>query len=85
MVRKPKEVDLSIEFCGLDFENPFMLSSAPPTSSGEMIRQAFETGWGGVVVKTLGLEPTPNVRPRFATLRSKDKKMIGFGNIGARS
>lgn len=73
-------VDLSINFCGLEFENPFMLSSAPPTATGKMIRSAFDAGWGGVVSKTIGLEPTANVRPRFAKLQFEEK-MAGFENI----
>ena len=73
--------DLSVDFCGLKFENPFMLSSAPPTATWEMIRRAFDAGWGGVVAKTLGLEPTPNVRPRFAKLQFGEKEMAGFENI----
>jgi len=75
------DVDLSVDFCGMKFENPFMLSSAPPTANCEMIRRAFDAGWGGVVSKTIGLEPTSNVRPRFAKLRFEEKGMIGFENI----
>jgi dihydropyrimidine dehydrogenase (NADP+) len=37
-------VDLSVEFCGLKFPNPFGLASAPPTTSSAMIRRAFEAG-----------------------------------------
>jgi dihydropyrimidine dehydrogenase (NAD+) subunit PreA len=76
-----EDVDISIDFCGLEFENPFMLSSAPPTATGEMIRRAFDAGWGGAVSKTIGLEPTANVRPRFAKLQFEEKGMIGFENI----
>lgn len=79
-MKNPK-VDLSVNFCGLHFENPFMLSSAPPAGTGEMIRRAFEAGWGGAVTKTLAVEPTANVRPRFAKLVFEDKRMIGFKNI----
>ena len=52
--------------------NPFFLASAPPTARPEMIRRAFEAGWGGAVIKTI----TPNkvvindVPNRFATLRN---------------
>lgn len=77
---KPK-VDLAVEFCGLRFEHPFMLSSAPPTATGEMIRRAFEAGWAGAVTKTLSLQPTANVRPRLAKLAFEDKRMVGFKNI----
>ena len=37
-------VDISVEMCGLKFPNPFGLASAPPTTSGPMIRRAFEAG-----------------------------------------
>jgi len=75
-----KKVDISIDFCGLHFENPFLLSSAPPTANGDMIQRAFDAGWAGVVIKTLGLKPVQNVRPRFASLCSEGR-MIGFENI----
>src|SRR5947207_4989188 len=54
--------DLSTVFTGLKFENPFLLSSAPPTESDSNIMRAFEAGWGGVVTKTIGLHPVVNVR-----------------------
>ena len=44
-------------FTGLRFENPFLLSSAPPTESDSNIMRAFDAGWGGVVTKTIGLHP----------------------------
>jgi dihydroorotate dehydrogenase len=51
----------SVTFTGIRFENPFLLSSAPPTESESNILRAFEAGWGGVVVKTIGLHPVTNV------------------------
>src|SRR6476660_5519177 len=51
----------SVKFTGLDFANPFLLSSAPPTESESNIMRAFEAGWGGVVTKTIGLHPVVNV------------------------
>jgi dihydropyrimidine dehydrogenase (NAD+) subunit PreA len=53
--------DLSTTFTGIRFENPFLLSSAPPTESESNILRAFEAGWGGVVTKTIGLHPVVNV------------------------
>lgn len=62
---------LSVEFTGIRFENPFLLSSAPPTESESNILRAFEAGWGGVVTKTIGLHPVVNVRgPKTKFLRS---------------
>uniref|UniRef100_A0A5K3FZ43 dihydropyrimidine dehydrogenase (NADP(+)) n=1 Tax=Mesocestoides corti TaxID=53468 RepID=A0A5K3FZ43_MESCO len=60
-------VDVSVEMCGMRFENPFGLASAPPTTSSAMIRRAFEAGWGFAVTKTFGLdkELVTNVSPRI--------------------
>src|SRR6266540_262142 len=63
--------DLSTTFTGIRFENPFLLSSAPPTESESNILRAFEAGWGGVVTKTIGLHPVVNVRgPKTKFLRA---------------
>jgi dihydroorotate dehydrogenase len=53
--------DRTTVFTGIEFENPFLLSSAPPTESESNIMRAFEAGWGGVVTKTIGLHPVVNV------------------------
>ncbi|CAF1117663.1 unnamed protein product [Adineta steineri] len=62
------KVDVSIEICGMKFPNPFGLASAPPVTSGPMIRRSFESGWGFVVTKTFGLDKDliTNVSPRMA-------------------
>src|SRR5215210_8731700 len=54
-------MNLSTTFTGVRFRNPFLLSSAPPTESESNILRAFDAGWGGVVVKTIGLHPVVNV------------------------
>ncbi|XP_060534997.1 dihydropyrimidine dehydrogenase [NADP(+)] [Cylas formicarius] len=61
------EVDLSVEICGVKFENPFGLASAPPVTSTAMIRRSFEQGWGFVVTKTFCLDKdqVTNVSPRI--------------------
>ncbi|MGH9367443.1 MAG: NAD-dependent dihydropyrimidine dehydrogenase subunit PreA [Thermoanaerobaculia bacterium] len=64
--------DLSTDFTGLRFENPFLLSSAPPTESESNILRAFEAGWGGVVTKTIGVHPVVNVKgPKTNFLRAE--------------
>ena len=63
--------DLSVKFTGLTFENPFLLSSAPPTESENNIMRAFDAGWGGVVTKTIGMHPVVNVAgPKTKFLRA---------------
>ena len=62
--------DLSTEFTGIKFPNPFLLASAPPTESESNIRRAYDAGWGGVVTKTIGLHQVHNVRgPKTKFLR----------------
>ncbi|CAD1479183.1 unnamed protein product, partial [Heterotrigona itama] len=61
------DVDISVEMCGLKFENPFGLASAPPTTCSTMIRRAFEAGWAFVVTKTFSLDKdlVTNISPRI--------------------
>jgi dihydropyrimidine dehydrogenase (NAD+) subunit PreA len=75
-----RKVDLSMEFCGLEFQNPFLLASSPATARGEMIERAFDVGWGGAVTKLMGMEPRPSPRPYIAAF-SFGGKMIGAENI----
>ena len=42
--------------CGLKFQNPFGLASAPPTTTSPMIRRAFQAGWGFALTKTFALD-----------------------------
>src|SRR6187402_2012684 len=63
--------NLAVSFTGLRFENPFLLASAPPTESESNITRAFDSGWGGVVTKTIGLHPVANVAgPKTKFLRA---------------
>ena len=68
-----EDFDLSVDFCGVRFLNPFVLASAPPTTTGSMIGRAFKAGWGGAVTKTLIIDASTitNVTPRLATLGFK--------------
>ena len=49
--------DLRNDFVGIKSPNPFWLASAPPTDKEYNVVRAFKAGWGGVVWKTLGLDP----------------------------
>ncbi|VAW48104.1 NAD-dependent dihydropyrimidine dehydrogenase subunit PreA, partial [hydrothermal vent metagenome] len=49
--------DLSCIIAGIKSINPFWLASAPPTDKYINVVRAFEAGWGGVVWKTLGVDP----------------------------
>lgn len=73
--------DLSIEFCGVKCENPFFLSSSPVDNCYEMCAKALETGWGGVVYKTLGFFIPTDCSPRFDKLDKESTDFIGFKNM----
>ncbi len=73
---------LKTEILGIEFENPFLLASAPPTASIESIDKAFEMGWGGVVLKTITPDNLEMIEasPRYATIKEKGK-VICLQNI----
>lgn len=61
------KVDIGVEMCGIKFENPFGLASAPPATTAAMIKRAFEAGWSFAVTKTFGMDHdiVTNVSPRI--------------------
>jgi dihydropyrimidine dehydrogenase (NAD+) subunit PreA len=72
--------DLSVDFVGMHFPNPFMLASAPPTRTAKMIKRALAAGWGGAVTKSIALDPAQDLQPRLQPLRHR-KRNIGLENI----
>ena len=76
-------VDLSLEFCGVKFPNPFTLAAAPTTDSAEMVARAFEAGWGGAILKTTSVETevVELVYPMMSGIDFEDKKLMGLQNI----
>ena len=75
--------DLSIDFLGVHFENPFCLSSSPVGNCYDMCKKAYDTGWGGVVFKTIGPKHflIDEVSPRFAALTKEGTPFVGFKNM----
>lgn len=80
--RSPKrDVDLSIDFCGVSCESPFFLSSSVVGSNYEMVAKAFDMGWAGVAFKTIGNFVPKEVSPRFDALSKEGLPFVGFKNI----
>ncbi len=74
--------DLRTNFVGIHSPNPFWLASAPPTDKAYNVNRAFEAGWGGVVWKTLGLDPpVVNVSSRYGAVMHKGQRIAGLNNI----
>jgi dihydropyrimidine dehydrogenase (NADP+)/dihydropyrimidine dehydrogenase (NAD+) subunit PreA len=69
---------------GLKFKNPFVIGSGPPGTNANVIRKAFDEGWGGVVAKTISMDASKvtNVAPRYARMRALgSKEVFGWENI----
>lgn len=73
--------DLSIEYLGVNCENPFFLSSSPVGSNYEMVSKAYEAGWGGVFFKTVGIFVADECSPRFDQNNKSGVPWIGFKNM----
>lgn len=73
--------DLSIDYLGVRCENPFFLSSSPVGSNYEMVSKAFETGWGGVFYKTIGIFVADECSPRFDHVKKEGMPWLGFKNM----
>jgi dihydropyrimidine dehydrogenase (NAD+) subunit PreA len=74
--------DLRCTIAGIHSPNPFWLASAPPTDKAYNVNRAFEAGWGGVVWKTLGLDPhVVNVSSRYGATSFNGQRIAGLNNI----
>lgn len=73
---------LKTSVLGIDFENPFILASAPPTAKIESIDKAFTLGWGGAVLKTITPDNLEMIEAsqRYATWKIGNK-VCGLENI----
>jgi len=75
--------NISVNFCGVNFPNPFLLSSSPVGNHAEMCSRAFDAGWGGIVYKTLNVEKTFKVimpSPRLNAYHYEGQRMVGLQN-----
>lgn len=75
--------DLSIDFLGVKFPNPFCLSSSPVGNDYDMCAKAYNAGFGGVVFKTIGPKSyfIDEVSPRFDELSKEGTPFVGFKNM----
>ena len=73
--------DLSVDFCGKRFINPFSIAASPPSDRRERIERAFEAGWAGAVFKTTSVEEEP-VRLAYPIMSAcAGKGIAAYGNI----
>ncbi len=84
------EVNLGLNFCGINFPNPFVVSKVPPIGDVEIIAAQLEAGWGGVLLRnaslniTAGKQTITSLREKVPLYRGVDyeeKRMIDLGWI----
>ncbi len=75
--------DLQTTFCGLTFENPFILAASPATDDLDMVRRAYEAGWAGAVLKTTSVPGTdvPLKYPMISGFTYEERRIFAMGNI----
>jgi len=78
-----EKLDLSIEFLGVKFPNPFCLSASPVGNDYDMCAKAYRSGFGGVVFKTIGPKSyfIDEVSPRFDAVGKEGTPFTGFKNM----
>ena len=69
--------------CGVEFLNPFLLSSSPVSNTAEMIGRAFDYGFSGVAYKTIVDDRTKIIHPapRMSEYVYGSQKLTGLQNI----
>jgi dihydroorotate dehydrogenase (fumarate)/dihydropyrimidine dehydrogenase (NAD+) subunit PreA len=45
--------DMKLDFCGIPFKNPVVIASLETTNSPDLMKQAFDFGASGAIIKTL--------------------------------
>lgn len=72
--------DLRVNFCGISFKNPIVISSIETSDSLEHILKAIDSGVGGVVIKTVTDKPKMSELTRhskYAILNDKGEIIKG--------
>lgn len=72
---------LKSDICGIEIENPFLLSSSVVASDYDMCARAFDAGWAGAAFKTVSYMEMHEASPRYSALRGEGGNIVGFKNI----
>jgi len=84
------EINLGLNFCGVEFPNPFVVSKVPPIGDVEIIAAQLEAGWGGVLLRNAsfgvaaGKQTITALRekaPLYRGVDCEEKRMIDLGWI----
>ncbi len=76
-----KKGSIKSDICGIEIENPFLLSSSVVSSSYDMCKRALQAGWAGVSFKTICMIDIHEASPRFSAIKNDDGTFAAFKNI----
>lgn len=78
---------LSSRVLGIEFGNPFLLSSDSLTANSELVIEGLHAGWGGVVMQTVGISPQQNLPRGEIVIRSGRTKwgVVDCGSLSGLS
>ena len=76
-----KQADIRTEICGIEIENPYLLSSSVVASTYDMCKRALEAGWAGVAFKTICMMDIVEASPRYSAIKGLDGSIQAFKNI----
>lgn len=62
--------NISVNICGIEFSNPIMPAAGPGSKDGAMCQAAAKGGAGGIVTKTISVQPAEVPRPCMANTKS---------------
>jgi len=63
-------VDLTTNFCGIDFKNPIIVPAGAHGRDGETIFKVGESGVAGICTKTIVSQPATDVLPCFSSVKT---------------
>jgi dihydroorotate dehydrogenase subfamily 1 len=69
-------LDLSVEFCDLQFRNPILTAAGPQSRDGKTLIAAANGGVGGFVAKTISLEVAIVAKPNMAVVDRTRKSLM---------
>ncbi|MEM2946507.1 MAG: dihydroorotate dehydrogenase, partial [Thermoproteota archaeon] len=57
-------IDLSVNISGVEFTNPLIVASGPPTLSPQQVLKCIRAGAAGAVTKTITYDVKQQVQPK---------------------
>lgn len=74
-------VDLGVDIAGIDFKNSVLPAPGPPVKDGKSCLNVLDGGAGGIIAKTISVDPARVLRPHMSVLDRVHYKSSGMANV----